>query len=115
MNDDDYSELRNNSIIYINKWFSFENTAKEYIAEMESDRQALRSFVYENFKDVKHFDIAMVYLVNAPNCPKQFQNNHLYINKEINIGKIIFDAIVLTQNKDGVAANCISYQDKTRH
>ena len=92
--------------------FYTEDGCWEYKAEIESDRQALRSYVYDNIPNVKHFDISMVYLVNAPNSPKQFQNNYLYFNKEINIGKIIFDAIVLTQNKDGVAANCISYQDK---
>ena len=92
--------------------FYTEDGCWEYKAEIESDRQALRSYVYDNIPNVKHFDISMVYLVNAPNSPKQFQNNCLYFNKEINIGKIVFDAIVLTQNKDGVAANCISYKDK---
>ena len=46
--------------------FYTEEGSWEYIAEMESDRQALRSFVYDNFKDVKHFDIAMTYVVKAP-------------------------------------------------
>ncbi len=92
--------------------FYTEDGSWEYRAEIESDRQALRSYVYDNIPNVKHFDIALVYLVNAPNCSKQIQNNYLHFNKEINLGKIIFDAIVLTQNKDGVAANCISYQDK---
>ena len=95
-----------------NECFYTADGSWEYRAEIESDRQALRSYVYDNIPNVKHFDIAMVYLVNAPNSPKQFQNNYLYFNKDINLGKIIFDAIVLTQNKDGVAANCISYQDK---
>lgn len=84
----------------------------EYRAEIESDRQALRSYVYDNIPNVKHFDISMVYLVNAPNSPKQFQNDYLYFNKDINLGKIISDAIIHTQNKNGVAANCISYQSK---
>ena len=84
----------------------------EYKAEIESDRQVLRSYVYDNIPNVKHFDVAVIYIVNAPNCSKQIQNNCLYFNKEINLGKIIFDGIILTQNKDGIAANCISYQDK---
>ena len=67
--------------------FYTEDGCWEYKAEIESDRQALRSYVYDNIPNVKHFDISMVYLVNAPNSPKQFQNNYLYFNKEINIGK----------------------------
>lgn len=95
-----------------NECFYTEDGSWEYIAEIESDRQALRSFVYDNIPNVKHFDIAMIYLVNAPNCSKEFQSNYLYFNKEVNIGKVILDSIILTQNKDGIAANCISYQDK---
>lgn len=95
-----------------NECFYTEDGSWEYRLEIESDRQALRSYVYDNIPNVKHFDAAMVYVVDAPNCPKQFENNYLCFNKEINLGKIIFDAIVLTQNKDGVAANCIVYQDK---
>lgn len=92
--------------------FYTEDGSWEYREEIESDRQALRSYVYDNIPNVKHFDLALVYLVNAPNSSKKIQNNYLYFNKEINLGKIIFDAIVLTQNNDGVAANCIVYQDK---
>ena len=94
-----------------NECFYTKDGSWEYKSEIESDRQALRSYVYDNIPNVKHFDIAIVYLVNAPNCSKEFQSNHLYFNKEVNIGKVIFDSIILTQNKDGVAANCIVYQD----
>lgn len=92
--------------------FYTEEGSWEYRAEIESDRQSLRSFVYDNIPNVKHFDIAVFYLVNAPNCTKTYQNNNLYFNRDIDIGKVIFDAIILTQNRDGVAANCIAYKDK---
>ena len=42
--------------------FYTEDGSWEYVAEMESDRQALRSFVYENIPNVKHFDVAMIYI-----------------------------------------------------
>lgn len=95
-----------------NECFYTADGSWEYRAEIESDRQALRSYVYDNIPNVKHFDIAMVYLVNAPNSSKKFQNYCLYFNEEVNLGKMIFDAIILTQNKDSIAVNCISYQDK---
>lgn len=95
-----------------NDCFYTEDGSWDYKAEIESDRQALRSYVYENIPNVKHFDIAMLYIVDAPNCSKQIQNNCLCFNKEINLGKMIFDSIILTQNMNGIAANCISYQDK---
>lgn len=84
----------------------------EYVAEMESDRQALRSFVYDNIPNVKHFDIAMIYIVNAPNSHKEFQNEKVYFNTEVNLWQVINNAIELTKNKDGAASNCIVYKDK---
>ena len=64
-----------------NECFYTEDGSWEYTTEIEADRQALRSYVYDNIPNVKHFDIAMIYLVNAPNCSKQFQNNYLYLRQ----------------------------------
>lgn len=92
--------------------FYTEEGSWEYIAEMESDRQALRSFVYENFKDVKHFDVAMTYVVKAPKCNKIFRNNKLCFNTGIKLWEVIDNAITSTQNKKGIASNCLIYEDK---
>ncbi len=92
--------------------FYTEDGSWEYVAEIESDRQALRSYVYDNIPNVKHFDIAVMYIVKAPNCEKQFRNSRLCFNIGIKLWEAIDNAIILTQNNDGVAANCISYQDK---
>ena len=95
-----------------NECFYTEDGSWEYLAEIESDRQNLRSYVYENIPNVKHFDIAIIYVVKASKCDKQFRNNHLCFNMGIKLWEAIDNAIMSTQNKDGVAANCISYQDK---
>ena len=92
--------------------FYTEDGSWEYVAEIESDRQALRSYVYDNIPNVKHFDIAVMYIVKAPNCEKQFRNSRLCFNMGIKLWEAIDNSIMLTQNNDGVAANCISYQDK---
>lgn len=95
-----------------NECFYTEDGSWEYLAEIESDRQALRSYVYDNIPNVKHFDITLLYLVKAPKCGKQFRNNHLCFNMGINLSEAIDNAIISTQNKDGVAADCITYKDK---
>lgn len=92
--------------------FYTEDGSWEYRAEIESERQSLRRYVYDNIPNVKHFDVAVIYLVNAPNSNKAFHNDCLYFNEDINIAKAIFEAINLTQNKEGKAANCIVYKDK---
>lgn len=91
--------------------FYTEDGSWEYTAEIESDRMALRRYVYDNIPNVKHFDLAMVYVVKAPKCSKSFRNSKLCFNKGIRPLEAINDAITLTQNRDGVAANCLLYND----
>lgn len=95
-----------------NEYFYTEEGSWEYLSEIESDRQALRGYVYDNIPNVKHFDIAIIYMVNAPKCKKQFRNKHLCFNIGLRLSEAIDNTILLTQNKDGIAANCICYQDK---
>ena len=84
----------------------------EYVTEIESDRKALCSYVYDNIPNVKYFDIAVMYEIKAPNCNKKFRNNYLFFNMGVNPRYAIDNEIILTQNKDGKAANCIFYKDK---
>lgn len=95
-----------------NECFYTEEGSWDYLSEIESDRQALRGYVYDNIPNVKHFDIAIIYMVNAPKCKKQFRNKHLCFNIGFRLSEAIDNTIIFTQNKDGIAANCICYQDK---
>lgn len=92
--------------------FYTEDGSWEYVTELESDRQALRSFVYDNFKDIKHFDVAMIYQVKAPNCDKSLRNPGLCFNTGVKLWEAIDNALELTQNKKGIASNCLIYEDK---
>lgn len=47
----------------------------DYKMEIESDKSTLTDFVYKNISCTKHFDISIVYSIDAPNCSKQINND----------------------------------------
>lgn len=94
-------------------WLYTVDGSWEYAAEIESDRKALRSYVYDNIPNVNHFDIAVMYVIKAINCNKRFRNDYLCFNMGVNLSQAINNAIVLTQSHNGKSTNCISYKDKT--
>ena len=85
----------------------------EYKTEIELDRKALRSYVYDNMPDVKHFDIAMLYVIKAPNCSKRIRNDFLCFNMSVNLWQAINIAMTITKNGDGKAVDCVCFKDKT--
>lgn len=84
----------------------------DYQAEIETDRAALRRFVHNNIDTVKHFDIAIVYKVNAPNCTKQYSNDVMYFNTGIRIDKMIGWAIKKTYSMQ--STDCLLLKDGSK-
>ena len=75
--------------------------------QMESDRNALRDYVYSHMPDVTHFDIAMFYHILAPNCKKHITADKLSVNSSCDLWKTIDYAINITKSNIGKRTDCI--------
>ncbi len=69
--------------------------------EIESDRMALRNYVHERIKNVKRFDIAVIYAIKAPNCNKKFQYDNIVLNKGISLTSAIAYAVNMQKSMYG--------------
>ena len=93
-----------------------EDGSWEYGLEMESDRATLRDYVYRNIPSVKHFDISIVYSIEAPNCNKKYTGDFIVVNELMHLNTIINNAINQTksekaQGTSNIVYNLNSHQD----
>lgn len=96
-----------------NEFLYNEQGSINYVNDIESDRQELRTFVYDNISNVKHFDIVTVYSVTAPKCSKSFFANGLCFNKDIPLASIISYAVSIQKNSVG-RVNALLLNDSKR-
>lgn len=64
----------------------------DYEEQIESERKALNQFIYDNITDVRRFDFALYYLLDAPNCTYKGFCGNLLCNP-INVHELISKTI----------------------
>ena len=88
----------------------------DYKKELETDRLALRKYIYENIPDVKYFDLSMVYWVKAPNCETRFINKQIVFNRVFVLRDVVDVSISNTlSGKDNYFySKCLQYEDSEK-
>lgn len=93
--------------------FYTESGSFNYVEEIESDRKALCTYVYENIPKIKHFDIAVIYNVSAPKCNKKFYLNNMAFNRGLPLASAITYTVNVQKNMYG-RVNALLFDDGQR-
>lgn len=93
-------KLELNDVVDVNEHYFFNDEGSwNYSNEIVAENKIFDRFCYSISPEIKYFNSALFYYVNAPHCSKSLINDYVYFNSQMNLAKLFASACRRCQSK----------------